>query len=80
MSGLTTNKPSTEWLIDSGCTNYITYDRCIFKYFNKTSISKVRFGNGEQIVVENVGTKMQAKIFVFDLMKNDYIKEKKRRI
>ncbi|CAJ2645171.1 unnamed protein product [Trifolium pratense] len=52
----TTNKPSKEWLIDSGCTNHMTYDRDLFKELNKTSISKVRIGNGEQIAVEGIGT------------------------
>ncbi|CAJ2670055.1 unnamed protein product [Trifolium pratense] len=56
ISGFTTNKPSKEWLIDSGCTNHMTYDRDLFKELNKTSISKVRIGNGEQIVVEGIGT------------------------
>ncbi|XP_045830967.1 uncharacterized protein LOC123922279 [Trifolium pratense] len=31
ISGFTTNKPSKEWLIDSGCTNHMTYDRDLFK-------------------------------------------------
>ncbi|KAK2390546.1 Plant stearoyl-acyl-carrier-protein desaturase family protein [Trifolium repens] len=52
----TTNKPSKEWLIDSGCTNHMTYDRDLFKELNKTSISKVRIGNGEQSAVEGIGT------------------------
>ncbi|CAJ2639257.1 unnamed protein product [Trifolium pratense] len=56
ISGFTTNKPSKEWLIDSGCTNHMTYDRDLFKELNKTSISKVRIGNGEQIAVEGIGT------------------------
>jgi hypothetical protein len=56
ISGFTTNKPSKEWLIDSGCTNHMTYDRDLFKELNKTSISNVRIGNGEQIAVEGIGT------------------------
>ncbi|CAJ2644827.1 unnamed protein product [Trifolium pratense] len=56
ISGFTTNKPSKEWLVDSGCTNHMTYDRDLFKELNKTSISKVRIGNGEQIAVEGIGT------------------------
>ncbi|KAK2423561.1 hypothetical protein QL285_034009 [Trifolium repens] len=54
--GFTTNKPSNEWLIDSGCTNHMTYDRDLFKELDKTSISKVIIGNGEQIAVECIGT------------------------
>jgi predicted aspartyl protease len=50
------NKPSNEWLIDSGCTNHMTYDRELFKKLNKTSISTAMVANGEQTVVEGIGT------------------------
>jgi ribulose bisphosphate carboxylase small subunit len=50
------NKPSNEWLIDSGCTNHMTYDRELFKKLNKTSISTAMVANGEQTAVEGIGT------------------------
>ncbi|XP_019450642.1 PREDICTED: uncharacterized protein LOC109352911 [Lupinus angustifolius] len=37
------------WLIDSGSTNHMTYDRELFKELDKTVISKVRIGNGAYI-------------------------------
>jgi len=51
-----TNESSKDWIIDSGCTNHITHDREIFKELNKSNISKVRIGNGEQLVVKGTGT------------------------
>nr|KYP43525.1 Retrovirus-related Pol polyprotein from transposon TNT 1-94 [Cajanus cajan] len=44
------------WLIDSGCTNYMTNDREIFKELNPTNITKVRIGNGDNILVKGKGT------------------------
>ncbi|KAL6348578.1 hypothetical protein AAG906_016093 [Vitis piasezkii] len=37
------------WLIDSGCTNHMTYDQGLFRELDKTTVSKVRIGNGEYI-------------------------------
>jgi hypothetical protein len=56
MSDFTTKKPSNEWLIDSGCTKHMTYDRDLFIELNKTSISTARVANGEQTAVEGIGT------------------------
>ncbi|XP_060182940.1 uncharacterized protein LOC132612881 [Lycium barbarum] len=44
------------WLIDSGYTNHMTYDKSLFKELKPTEISKVRIGNGDQILIEGKGT------------------------
>ncbi|XP_059310118.1 uncharacterized protein LOC132061292 [Lycium ferocissimum] len=50
------SKVSTNsWLIDSGCTNHMTYDKSLFKELKPTEISKVWIGNGDQILVEGKG-------------------------
>jgi len=53
-SCVTTNESTKDWIIDSGCTNHMNRDREIFKKLNKSNISKVRIGNGEQLDV--IGT------------------------
>ncbi|KAL6325780.1 hypothetical protein AAG906_026609 [Vitis piasezkii] len=40
---------SESWLVDSGCTNHMTYDQDLFREIDRTAISKVRIGNGEYI-------------------------------
>ena len=47
---------SESWLIDSGCTNHMTYDKDLFRELGSTNTSKVRIGNGEYITVEGKGT------------------------
>ena len=47
---------SESWLIDSGCTNHLTYDQGLFKELDKTTISKVRIGNGEYILARGKET------------------------
>jgi len=50
-------KSSSEcWLIDSGCTNHMTYDRTLFKDLQSTEITKVRIGNGDYISAKGRGT------------------------
>ncbi|RDX99014.1 hypothetical protein CR513_18002, partial [Mucuna pruriens] len=44
------------WLIDSGCTNHMTYDKSQFKDLKSTNVSKVKIGNGGHIFVEGKGT------------------------
>ena len=44
------------WLIDSGCTNHVTYNKGLFKELNKTITTKVRVGNGAFIIVLGKGT------------------------
>ena len=49
---LTTSNTSTNfWLIDSGCTSHRINDQELFKKLDITFISKVKFGNGEFILV-----------------------------
>ena len=43
---------SEQWLIDSGCTNHMTFDRDLFKELDTSVVSKVKIGNGENIVVK----------------------------
>jgi len=50
-------KSSSEcWLIDSGCTNHMTYDRTLFKDLQSTKIIKVRIENGDYISAKGKGT------------------------
>jgi predicted aspartyl protease len=51
-----TNTTRESWLIDSGCTNHMTYDRELFNDLDETTISKVRIGNGALIEVKGKGT------------------------
>ena len=51
-----TSNNSESWLIDSGCTHHMTYDEELFKELDRTTISKVRIGNGECITVKGKGT------------------------
>ncbi|KAL5758543.1 hypothetical protein ACOSP7_021154 [Xanthoceras sorbifolium] len=51
-----TRSSSKCWLIDSGCTNHMTYDRTIFKELKPTGITKVRIGNGGYISAKGKGT------------------------
>jgi hypothetical protein len=50
------NHSTESWLIDSGCTNHMTYDRELFKELDKSVISKVKIGNGAYIEVKGKGT------------------------
>ncbi|XP_024441578.1 uncharacterized protein LOC112324164 [Populus trichocarpa] len=43
-------------LIDSGCTNHMTFDITLFKDLQSTEISKVRIGNGDYISAKGKGT------------------------
>ncbi|XP_031127533.1 uncharacterized protein LOC116029625 [Ipomoea triloba] len=47
---------SNVWLIDSGCSNHMTFDESLFKEIDKTVISKVKIGNGQYIEVKGKGT------------------------
>jgi len=51
-----TNTTPESWLIDSGFTNHMTYDRELFKDLDETTISKVRIGNDTLIEVKGNGT------------------------
>ncbi|KAM7489733.1 hypothetical protein LguiB_027217 [Lonicera macranthoides] len=56
VSCFATNSSTESWLIDSGCTNHMTYDRELFRELDLTAISKVRIGNGARIAVKGKGT------------------------
>ncbi|XP_019430190.1 PREDICTED: uncharacterized protein LOC109337631 [Lupinus angustifolius] len=56
VSCLATNYSTECWLIDSGCTNHMTYDRELFREHDKTTIFKVRIGNGAYITAKRKGT------------------------
>ncbi|KAH9780091.1 hypothetical protein KPL71_007943 [Citrus sinensis] len=56
VSCFATNSSTENWLIDSGCTNYMTYDRELFTELDATTISKVRIGNGAHIAVKGKRT------------------------
>ncbi|XP_016690648.1 uncharacterized protein [Gossypium hirsutum] len=38
-------KSSESWLIDSGCTNHMTYDKELFEELRNTEVKRVRIGN-----------------------------------
>ena len=46
---------SETWLIDSGCTHHMTYDKDMFVKLDKTHYSKVRIRNGDYIEVKGIG-------------------------
>ncbi|XP_016669911.2 uncharacterized protein [Gossypium hirsutum] len=43
------------WLVDSGCTNHITFDEKLFKDLDRSLKSKVNIGNGEYLEVKGRG-------------------------
>jgi len=49
------NVTSKAWLIDSGCTHHMTYDRDMFVKLDETHHSKVRIGNSDCIDVKGIG-------------------------
>ncbi|XP_016747116.1 uncharacterized protein [Gossypium hirsutum] len=52
----TSHKTSESWLIDSGCTNYMTHDSELFKELKSTESKKVIIGTSDYIVVKGKGT------------------------
>ena len=56
VSCFATHNFTKNWFIDRGCTNYMTYDRELFRELEKTAISKVRVWNGAHITVKDKGT------------------------
>ena len=50
------NSNSEYWLIDSGCTNHMVYDKTIFKDLKPTKVSKVIIGNDDYISTKGKGT------------------------
>ena len=53
---LASKHASDYWLIDNGCTNHMTKDENLFKQLDKSSVFKVRIGNGEYIYVKGKWT------------------------
>jgi hypothetical protein len=47
---------SDHWLIDSGCTNHMTFDKSLFRNLQTTEVAKVRIGNGDCIATKGKGT------------------------
>jgi predicted aspartyl protease len=47
---------SDHWLIDSGCTNHMTFDKSLFRNLQTTEVAKVRIGNGDCIAAKGKGT------------------------
>ncbi|TXG47842.1 hypothetical protein EZV62_027136 [Acer yangbiense] len=50
-----TNCSSGAWLIDSGCTNHMTYDVGFFKELDRSYTSKVKTSNGDYVNVMGKG-------------------------
>lgn len=50
------NSSAESWLIDSGCTNHMAYDRELFKGLDKIVISKIIIGDGRYVMAEGKGT------------------------
>jgi len=46
---------SETWLVDSGCTHYITHDKGMSVKLDKTHFSKVKIGNEDYIEVKGIG-------------------------
>ncbi|RDX80674.1 hypothetical protein CR513_38740, partial [Mucuna pruriens] len=53
---LITGNNSECWLIDSSCTNHMTYDKSLFKDLKLTNVLKVRIWNGGHIFAKGRGT------------------------
>ncbi|GAU15672.1 hypothetical protein TSUD_109300 [Trifolium subterraneum] len=49
-----TNNSCESWLIDSGCTNHMTYDKALFKHLEGTEVKWVRIGNGSKEVIRYI--------------------------
>ncbi|OIT29632.1 protein trichome birefringence-like 35, partial [Nicotiana attenuata] len=61
-------KKSDFWLIDSGCTNHMTYDRNLFKEFTSIGNKKVRIGNGDYILAKGKGNVATPTNSVFSIL------------
>ncbi|RVW16789.1 hypothetical protein CK203_076464 [Vitis vinifera] len=60
---------SKSWLVDSGCTNHMTNNQDLFRELDRTTISKVRIGNG------NVGQLVEKEFKVYFEDRNCIIKD-----
>jgi len=55
-TGSSNNISSASWLIDSGCTNHMTYNKKNLKELKPSKISKVKIGHGGHISVKGIAT------------------------
>ncbi|TYH77571.1 hypothetical protein ES332_D04G163000v1 [Gossypium tomentosum] len=60
---------SEKWLINSGCTNHITFDRDLFKELDTSIVSQVNIGNEEYNAVEGKCTAAIESILCTKLIK-----------
>ncbi|KAG8503695.1 hypothetical protein CXB51_001703 [Gossypium anomalum] len=51
-------KAKKGWLLDSGCTNYMSPDASIFKSLDRSCKTRVKIGNGHCIQAEGIGNVM----------------------
>ena len=69
---------SESWLIDSGCTNHMTYDKEFFEELRDIEVKRVRIDNGEHLEVKVKGTvaifvpKIDQNLSVGQLLDKDY--------
>ncbi|XP_017414030.1 guanine nucleotide-binding protein subunit beta-like protein [Vigna angularis] len=56
VSCFATARSTENWLIDSGCTNHMSYDQELFKDLDATYNTNVRIGNKAKIAVKGKGT------------------------
>ncbi|XP_012448542.1 uncharacterized protein LOC105771679 [Gossypium raimondii] len=56
VSYFSSGTPCDSWLVDSGCTNYMTCDEKLFKDIDRLLKSRVRIGNGEYLEVKGKST------------------------
>jgi len=45
-----------EWLIDSGCSNHMTYNKSLFTKLSEAPIPHVELGNGDKAAIMGSGT------------------------
>jgi len=45
-----------EWLIDSGCSNHMTYNKSLFSTLSKSSVAQVVLGNGNRVNITGCGS------------------------
>lgn len=51
-----TESKYSDWLIDSGCSNHMTYDKSLFSKLSKPPTSHVKLGNGYKAEITGCGT------------------------
>ena len=44
--------PTNRWLIDSGCSNHMTYNKSLFREWCESTSLKVRVGDGKYIAIK----------------------------